>query len=60
MATYTNAKYGKGPFGDDNLSISVTIDGIKSCVPIDEKNRDYRKMKVLIDAGTLTVADADA
>ena len=60
MAIYTNAKYGKGPFGDDNLSISVTIDGIKSCVPIDEKNRDYRKMKVLIDAGTLTVADADA
>ena len=60
MATYTNAKYGKGPFGDDNLSISVTIDGIKSCVPIDEKNKDYRKMKVLIDAGTLTVADANA
>ena len=60
MATYTNAKYGKLPFGDDNVSISVTIDGIKSCVPIDEKNKDYRKMKVLIDAGTLTVADADA
>ena len=60
MATYTNAKYSKGPFGDDNVSISVTIDGIKSCVPIDEKNKDYRKMKVLIDAGTLTVADADA
>ena len=60
MATYTNAKYGKGPIGDDNVSISVTIDGIKSCVPIDEKNKDYRKMKVLIDAGTLTVADADA
>ena len=60
MTTYTNAKYGKLPFGDDNVSISVTIDGIKSCVPINENNRDYIKMKVLIDAGTLSVADADA
>ena len=51
MTTYTNAKYCKGSlFGDDSIiSISVTINGIKSGVPIDINNRDYRKMKPLID-----------
>lgn len=59
MTTYTNAKYRKGMFGDDIVSISVTINGIKSGVPIDINNRDYRKMKPLIDSGELVVADAD-
>ena len=61
MTTYTNAKYCKGSlFGDDSIiSISVTINGIKSGVPIDINNRDYRKMKPLIDSGDLVVADAD-
>ena len=52
MTTYTNAKYCKGSlFGDDSvISISVTINGIKSGVPIDINNRDYRKLKPLIDS----------
>ena len=58
MTTYANAKYRKGMFGDDIVSISVTINGIQSGVPIDINNRDYRKMKPLIDSGELMVADA--
>jgi hypothetical protein len=54
-----NAKYRKGMFGDDIVSISVTINGIQSGVPIDINNRDYRKIKPLIDSGELVVADAD-
>ena len=59
MTTHANAKYRKGMFGDDIVSISVTINGIQSGVPIDINNRDYRKMKPLIDSGELVVADAD-
>ena len=59
MTTYANAKYRKGMFEDDIVSISVTINGIQSGVPIDINNRDYRKMKPLIDSGELVVADVD-
>ena len=59
MTTYANAKYRKGMFGDAIVSISVTINGIQSGVPIDINNRDYRKIKPLIDSGELVVADAD-
>ena len=59
MKTYANAKYRKGMFGDEIFSIRVTINGIQLGVPIDINNRDYRKMKPLIDSGELVVADAD-
>ncbi len=40
-------------------SITMTIDGVKYAVPIDEANTDYAIIKRLTEAGTITIADAD-
>jgi hypothetical protein len=43
----------------DKDSITMTIDGVKYGVPLDESNTDYAIIKRLADAGTITIADAD-
>ena len=43
----------------DKDSITMTIDGVKYGVPIDEANTDYAIIKRLAAAGTITIADAD-
>jgi len=44
----------------NNIAILCTKDGQPSVfIPIDENNTDYIELKKMIDAGTLTVADAD-
>ena len=40
-------------------SITMTVDGVKYAVPIDEANTDYAIIKRLTEAGTITIADAD-
>ena len=40
-------------------SITMTVDGVKYGVPIDENNTDYEIIKRLADAGTITIANAD-
>lgn len=40
-------------------SITMTVDGVKYGVPLDETNTDYAIIKRLSDAGTITIADAD-
>jgi len=37
----------------------VVIDGITSSVPISEANRHYAEIKRQVDAGELTIEDAD-
>ena len=44
---------------NDKDSITMTIDGVKYAVPIDEANTDYAIIKRLTEAGTITIADAD-
>ena len=53
----TNAKY----FAIDgtNRAIQATIDGTEMSVPIDPANRHYAEILRQVDAGTLTIADAD-
>jgi hypothetical protein len=46
------------PTGEKD-SITMTIDGVKYGVPLDESNTDYAIIKRLADAGTITIADAD-
>ena len=54
----TSAKYGKGQ--DDKIScIKVTIDDVEMFVPIDEGNTHYVEIKRQVDAGELTIEDAD-
>tara|TARA_R100000458_G_C8217053_1_gene202638 strand:- start:193 stop:384 length:192 start_codon:yes stop_codon:yes gene_type:complete len=44
---------------NDKDSITMTVDGVKYAVPLDEANTDYAIIKKLADAGTITIADAD-
>ena len=53
-----NAKY-VVDFNGDNCSVNATIDGISMLVPINPANRHYAEIMRQVEAGTLTIADAD-
>ena len=42
-----------------SFGIRVEINGVIRNVPISENNADYKFIKSRVDAGTLTIADAD-
>ena len=52
------AKYGKNPMGVV-CCINCIINGKNCSVPISIGNTEYDEIKKQVDAGTLTVADAD-
>jgi hypothetical protein len=54
----TKVKYIKD-LEEKNSSIKATIDGVECYVPIDEDNMDYVEIKRQVDAGELTIEDAD-
>ena len=55
----TQAKYCR-LFGDtENSIIKAVIDGEESCVPIKVGNRHYDEIQRQVEAGTLTIQDAD-
>lgn len=54
----TNAKY-YSVDGVDNTSISAIINGEHHSVPLDPANSDYAEIMRQVEAGTLTIADAD-
>jgi len=43
----------------NQVGIKATIDGTEMFVPIDPANRHYAEIMRQVDAGTLTIADAD-
>jgi uncharacterized GH25 family protein len=53
----TSAKY----FADDtgNVSIIATIDGIEWGVPLSSGNRHYDEIMRQVNAGTLTIQEAE-
>ncbi len=54
-----NAKYNVDLEGN-NTSISATINGLNMCVPLGaDGNTEYEEIKKQLDAGTLTIKDAD-
>ena len=55
--TITNAQY----VAEDsvNHSIKATINGTEMSVPLDPANRHYAEILRQVEAGTLTIADAD-
>jgi len=55
----TNAKYQTSISSDKNVSIGVTIDGETMSVPLDPDNRHYEEILRQVEAGDLTIADAD-
>ena len=54
----TNAKYLKGVDGK-NAAVKCTINGIEWSVPMDLDNTHYAEIKRQVDAGELTIEDAD-
>jgi len=47
-------------FGDsNNACIKATIDGVEMFVSLDPANRHYAEIMRQVEAGTLTIADAD-
>ena len=57
----TNAKYWKYPLTGKVTHIYCTVEGrkLEQQVPIDMGNKDYQRIKRQIDAGTLTIKDAE-
>jgi len=45
--------------GQGNIGISATIDGIEMSVPLDPANRHYAEILRQVEAGTLTIAEAE-
>jgi len=54
----TNAQYIENISGN-NSSVRATIDGTEMFVPLDPANRHYAEIMRQVEAGTLTIADAD-
>ena len=54
----TSAQYNVGIDGN-NSNIKATIDGQDMFVPLDPANRHYAEILKQVEAGTLTIADAE-
>lgn len=55
----TSAKYEREVISGEVDIIVAVIDGVKLSVPIAEGNRHYDEIKRQVDAGTLTIEEAD-
>ena len=54
----TNAQYYQNE-SNENVAINCIIDGENCSVPLAVGNRHYDEIMRQVDAGTLTIADAD-
>ena len=54
----TSAQYALGIDGN-NSSIQATIDGTEMSVPLDPANRHYAEILRQVEAGTLTIQEAE-
>jgi hypothetical protein len=55
--TITAAQYVQ--YNNVNTMVKATIDGTEMFVPIETGNRHYDEIMRQVEAGTLTIADAD-
>tara|TARA_B100000902_G_C26475318_1_gene512118 strand:+ start:126 stop:302 length:177 start_codon:yes stop_codon:yes gene_type:complete len=55
----TNAQYIQFEETKENMSIKAVIDGVNLCIPISEGNRHYDEIMRQVEAGELTIADAE-
>jgi len=53
----TSAQYNSD--GGKNVSIQATIDGQELSVPLDPSNRHYAEIMRQVEAGTLTIQEAE-
>ena len=59
MNILENAQYVQEEETDMNISITVTIDGQLTSVPLDPANTHYAEILKQVADGTITIADAD-
>ena len=55
----TSAQYVKDFRTDENISITVVCDGETISVPLASENRHYSEIMRQVEAGTLTIQEAD-
>lgn len=55
----TNAQYTRFVDETENVNIRATIDGVEMYVPLDPDNRHYAEIMRQVDAGELTIQEAD-
>lgn len=53
----TSAQYVE--FNGQNSTIKIVVDGVTSSVPLAPGNKEYDEIMRQVDAGTLTIQDAD-
>ena len=56
----TSAEYFKNELSGKNTSITAVIDGVTMSVPLDPNNRHYAEILRQVEAGELTIQEADA
>jgi len=56
--TITSAQYNADRDGN-NSNIQATVDGQEVHIPLDPANRHYAEILKQVEAGTLTIADAE-
>ena len=54
---YTNCKY--KALDSQNTAVIATINGVVASVPLSVDNRHYAEIMRQVDAGTLTIAEAE-
>ena len=59
MTIITNAKYSKVVDSDSPNVVNCVFDGEQLSVPMNIANRHYAEIMRQVDAGELTIADAD-
>ena len=55
----TTAQYNADSISGNNSSVQATIDWQEMSVPLDPTNRHYAEILKQVEAGTLTIADAE-
>ena len=55
----TSAQYVLRFESSENITVKATIDGTEMFVPLDPANRHYAEILRQVEAGTLTIQDAD-
>ena len=55
----TSAQYTLSMDGETTTAIKIVLDGTEMSVPLDPANRHYSEIMRQVEAGELTIADAD-
>ena len=58
--TISSAKYYIAPAEENPCAVHAVIDGIEMSVPLDPANRHYAEIMRQVEAGELTIQDADS